>query len=207
MATKSQEMTTRTRSSQTTDTRVGHGCYPTETKDSKETTSCRRFLPPFQKPGGIFTNNSMVGSSQTTQWSSSKRVRTCNGSGHECTSSFRNQRDREKNCSTSIRKISDNDGSKWGLCDGLSTCATNQSQFHAHLFGRRDKAASIWQTEGSWNLLSSDLIVTAKTSRTCQPPMFTSNDSSTRKSHKGTLSQTDSSFSLAAKCSPGDLGK
>ena len=103
----------------------------------------------------------------------------------------------------------------------------SQSQLQAHLFERRGKAASFRQKkkcfpgyswvvcyvqEGDGQATCSSRI--AKTSRTCEPPMFTSICSSTKKSHKRESCfshvQTDlSNFSSfvnphAAKCPPGE---
>ena len=74
-----------------------------------------RFVLPFQMLGRIFTDNSST---------PSRRVRAYKGClSHEYSSSFRQQQDRRRSCSTCRRRDSDSDGSKWlsrttvGHCD------------------------------------------------------------------------------------------
>ena len=52
--------------------------YPTESMDAQDTFCLRRFLPPFQKPGRIFTDNSMefVKACQDLQWTTPHRSET-----------------------------------------------------------------------------------------------------------------------------------
>ena len=70
--------------------------------DAPETPSCLR---------DSYLRRSQAGSSQTTQRSSSKRVRTYNGRMTRILL-FVQRRDRGKSCSTSRRR-NDSDGSKW----------------------------------------------------------------------------------------------
>ena len=55
----SREVITGTLSSYKADTRIGYRVILRKSEDAQETASClRRFLPPFQKPGRIFTDSS-----------------------------------------------------------------------------------------------------------------------------------------------------